>query len=129
MKVFEVQEKLLALQDESILLKEENRQLRAATELQNRVRFHDHANWKCLDDGSEDGPFCSSCWSDGRLRRAQISYVEGDEVHFVCTEHSKPYCFRVPERLVKNGDLSSYKRSGASDSGADPYSGPDGWMR
>jgi regulator of replication initiation timing len=129
MKVFEVQEKLMSLQDENMRLRDENGQLKASAELQNRVVFHDHANWERLDNGSEEGPFCPSCWTDGKLRRAQINQVYDGEVQFACTQHKTTYYFPVPERLVKIGDLSSYKQSGVSYSAEDVFhGGPDGWM-
>jgi len=118
----------MRLQEENLRLREENRQLKAAAELLSRIVFHDHAYWEKQEDGSEAGPFCSSCWSDGKLHRAQINYVEHGEVHFVCRRHKANDSFRVPEHLVNIGDLSSYKQSGVSHPDQDSY-GPDGWMR
>ena len=128
LKIFEVQEKLMALQDENMRLRDENRQIKAAAELQESVVPHDQAIWKLAGDGREEGPFCPSCWADGKLRPAQIDEVEGGEVHFACRQHTNPYYFRVPERLVKIGDLSSYKQSGVSYYGGARSSGPDEWV-
>jgi hypothetical protein len=130
MKVFEVQEKLMALQDENMHLREENRHLKAEADVRGRVVFHDHANWKRLDDGTEEGPFCPTCWTEGKLQRPHISYVDDGEVQFACKQHRLIVNFRVPERLVKVGDLSSYRQSRVSiaSTRSDHHSGPNGWM-
>ena len=127
-KLIDVQQRLVEANEENAALKEENHQLKSAVELEKRVVFHDQAYWKKLDDGTEEGPFCPGCWTEGKLHRSQINSVESGVVEFACDRHKSTYLFHVPERLLKHGDLSSYKSSGVSYSDESP-GGPDSWMR
>ena len=127
-KLIDVQQRLVEANEENATLKEENRQLKSAVELEKHVVFHDHANWKKADDGTEEGPFCPGCWTEGKLYRAPINCVERGVVEFICDRHKGPYLFPVPERLVNHGDLSSYKSSGVS-YGGESSGGTDSWMR
>jgi hypothetical protein len=144
-KVLDLQARFAELQDENTQLKEDNRQLKSAAEIEKTVVFHDHAYWRQHevkvssdhDDGPldvprnelrEEGPFCASCWTDGKLHRAEVISVKNSQVEFCCRRHKDYYYFRVPERLVKIGDLSSHKKRDVSPSSESP-GGPDSWMR
>jgi len=127
--LIDAQEDIIKRTAEIGKLNEELKRLTASLDLSERVIFHDHANWKRLDGDVEEGPFCPSCWADRKLRRPQINDVHSGIVHFVCTEHKTPYHFSVPERLVKIGDLASYKQGSASFYSEPRGGGPDDWMR
>jgi len=111
LKVLDVQEKLLALQADNFRLTEANRKLQSDADRRGCVVFLDHAQWEKNEDGTEDGPFCPSCWSgDGILHRAAIRETDGQVVLYKCSKHSESYYFRVPAQLVKSGDLTPYRR-------------------
>ena len=76
--------------------------------MRGEVVFHDQAQWVRFSNRGEEGPFCPSCWSEGLLRRPQVSDVDHGYVEFLCREHRGPFYFRVPKEIVAIGDLSSY---------------------
>ena len=144
-KVLDLQASFAELQKENTRLKEDNRQLKSAADIKKTIVFHDHACWRQRevkvspdhDDDSlraeqyelrEEGPYCASCWTNGKLHRAQVYTVKDDQVEFCCKRHKGYYYFQVPERLVKIGDISSYrKRDVKPTSGF--RGGPDSWLR
>jgi hypothetical protein len=68
-EVAEVQGKLLDVQQQALALQAENQQLRSENEKFRTYVFHHSVNWRKLPDGSEDGPFCPTCVSEGKDRR------------------------------------------------------------
>lgn len=112
-KVLDLQAKFAELQGENDELRNQNRQLKEASDISKSVIFHDHAQWKKNEDGTEEGPFCASCWTgpDKLLHRAQIHTVDGGRVKFCCTRHTPYYNYHVPENLVKVGDLTVFKQA------------------
>ena len=119
-EVIDLQSKLVGMGQQAVELQEDNRRLieenaalKKEKDLGDKVAFHDGANWRKRDDGTEEGPFCPSCWSDGRLHRAQVNDVARGAVYFACTRHSaaSPYLFTVPESLVKGINLDPHRGS------------------
>jgi hypothetical protein len=127
-KVLDLQAKFAELQSENEVVRRENQELKDASDLAKRVIFHDHAQWNRNDDGSEDGPFCPSCWTDGLLHRGQVMEVDKGVVEFCCKRHKNFHHYYVPEHLVKVGDLSIF-RAHHSYSPPSGGAGPHGWMR
>jgi hypothetical protein len=117
-KVIEIQQKVLDLQAKFAELQSENEV----------VRRENQAQWNRNDDGSEDGPFCPSCWTDGLLHRGQVMEVDKGVVEFCCKRHKNFHHYYVPEHLVKVGDLSIF-RAHHSYSPPSGGAGPHGWMR
>ena len=119
-EVIDLQSKLVGMGQQAVELQQENRRLieenaalRKEKDLGDKVVFHDGANWKKGNDGTEEGPFCPSCWSDGRLHRAQVNDVARGAVYFACRRHgaTSPYLFDVPESLVKGINLDPHRGS------------------
>jgi regulator of replication initiation timing len=110
-KVLDLQASFAELQDENNRLKEDNRQLKSAADIEKTVVFHDHACWRQCevkvsadhDDESlhdeqyelrEEGPYCPSCWTDGKLHRAEVISVKNAQVEFCCKRHKDHYYFK-----------------------------------
>jgi hypothetical protein len=118
-RLIDVQQQALSLQSENQALRDEIRKLRDTSDLERSVVFRDGAYWRirsasqgespAKQEEALDGPFCPSCWTEKKLRRAQVNQVSGGIVQFLCSEHKTPYCFEVPERLVRNIDLSFHR--------------------
>lgn len=126
-KLSDAREKYIELQDKYYATTEENRQLRAKLTQKDEVNFHHGACWR-KRGGMEEGPFCSACWeADSKLIRGQVNSVDGGEVQFFCVNHKQPYLYNVPENLVKDIPLDSY-RSKAVGYSSERYRGPDSWM-
>jgi hypothetical protein len=110
-KLIDVQQQTLALQDENSQLKEEIRNLKDTSALRARLHFHNGAIWEQEEDGGEAGPYCSSCWTEGKLRLGQVVSVGRGIVRFRCHEHSHSFIFDVPEQLVKSLELSAHRET------------------
>ncbi|MEO5923633.1 MAG: hypothetical protein ABIR70_07380 [Bryobacteraceae bacterium] len=71
--------------------------------------FHHSVNWRTLADGTQDGPFCPTCVSEGfdmRLALNDVADQTGDEMHFRCLkshvargEGRDPH-YRIPRQLI-----------------------------
>jgi hypothetical protein len=88
--------------------------------------FHDGAYWLRKDDGAEEGPFCPSCWSDGRILRAEINSVRDGQVQFYCKRHQDYYYFDVPEPLVRGLNLERHRPTRDANVRRQPRSGWSG---
>ena len=81
----ELYRKILDLQAEIIRVVEENMQLKAQVKelskkltIQETLEFKEEAYWRKLEDGTEDGPFCTSCWdSEQKLIRMIVFKKSG----------------------------------------------------
>jgi hypothetical protein len=77
----------------------------------------DAGNEKSDLEAIEEGPFCPQCWEVNRKAiRGQILLVSAGAVTFRCDNHSTPFEYRVPEHLIKDVPLDSYRETRASNS-------------
>lgn len=71
----ELLEKLADLKDMCYELRDENRELKEmlASKTAHNFHFVNNTYWDIEDDGSREGPYCSSCWDrDGKAIRMHI---------------------------------------------------------
>jgi hypothetical protein len=61
-----IQAQLIDVQQQTIAFQQENQQLRKELESFKSFTFHHSVTWKQRPDGTEDGPFCPICISEGR---------------------------------------------------------------
>ena len=64
-KNLELKETILNLKEQILTMREENLALKeqiASNNQKENLIFRDNMYWKKLEDGSEDGPFCSGCY-------------------------------------------------------------------
>lgn len=104
-KLILTQQQIMQVQEENAHLKEEFRLLRDAKALEDSVVFHDGAYWRKKGNGTEDGPFCPSCWGlDKKLVLPSINcWGEGGEgTSLVCFHHGAARYFDVPTRLAQH---------------------------
>ena len=118
--IVDSKDSLVDAKDAIVELRDENRGLKDKLEQKGLVVFHDGANWQKAQNGTEDGPFCPSCWADGLLHRGSIAYVEDGFASITCGRHTSAYNYKVPEQLIKNVDLRPYKQPSADYSDAEP---------
>jgi hypothetical protein len=71
-KVFEAKQKYFDLQESYFELGRENRELKTELEKGRSYVFHHSVNWRILADGSEDGPFCPICVTEGKDMRLML---------------------------------------------------------
>jgi hypothetical protein len=64
-EVANVQGRLIDVQQQAIELQESNQQLRAELARYQSFVHHHSVSWRKRDDGTEDGPFCPICVSEG----------------------------------------------------------------
>lgn len=64
-EIANVQGKLIDVQQQTLALQAENQELRAEVDKFRSSVFHHSVNWRVLPDGTEDGPFCPVCVSEG----------------------------------------------------------------
>lgn len=103
----EVQQKLIDVQGEALEMIDDNRVLRGKIaeltlliKTKKSLAFRNNFYWTTIDDGSEEGPFCSSCWDAGdKLVRLH----EFEKKYFGC-----PSCGRV---RAKDGDIPAYPQA------------------
>jgi hypothetical protein len=96
-KILTLQNEIMALSEENASLKAQNRTLQERLSLTAILSFRDNAYWRARDDGTEDGPFCSTCWDvDQRLVRGTAEFLFAGEFTTVCK-----YCkhHRTPKGL------------------------------
>jgi hypothetical protein len=77
-------------------------QLRAENERLKAYVFHHSVNWRTLPNGTEDGPFCPSCVSEGVDMRLLLNPVvdqTGPVLHFQC-----------PKSHFEGGAIRDYSR-------------------
>lgn len=108
-KLGEAREKYIEMQGKYLAAVDENRQLKERLVEKDCVVFHDGAYWRKRDSG-EEGPFCPACQGYGKLVRGQVNSVYGGQVEFSCPYHKGNYLFNVPESLVKDIPLDSYRQ-------------------
>jgi hypothetical protein len=104
---------LVDAKDEVQTLKDKLRDVAEQLTVRN-MPFHDGAQWLPKADGTEDGPFCPSCWTDGLVHRAEVFSVKDGNVRFICKRHKDNYLFEVPERLVQGMNLVRRRPSGTN---------------
>ena len=91
-EVIEAQGKLFDIQREALALQTENQQFRAEIENFRSARFHHSVNWRVMEDGSEDGPFCPVCVGEGVEMRLVLRGVvdqTGPLWHLQCPKTHK----------------------------------------
>jgi hypothetical protein len=100
-KLIEAQRQIVAVQEENQRLREQLRALQDVNRLESLVSFHHGAYWTKREDGSEEGPFCPSCWGlEKKLVYPSVSNSNVDPMELVCTLHEKSKRFRVPTKLA-----------------------------
>src|SRR6266851_4453542 len=119
-KVLDLQASFAELQKENTRLKEDNHQLKSAADIEKTIVFHDHACWRQRevkvspdhDDDPlraqqyelrEEGPYCASCWTNGKLHRAQVYSVKDDQVEFCSNDTRATIIFRFQKSWSKLG--------------------------
>jgi hypothetical protein len=89
---------LIDAKDEIQTLKEEVKELREQIAKKQRGTVHDHAAWKILEDGSEQGPYCPNCYEkNGTFIQPQRGALNDGTVYFQCMDDRT--AFRVPVAL------------------------------
>ena len=75
-EIANVQGRLIDVQQQTLALQAENQELRTEIDKCRSFVFHHSVNWKLLSDGSEDGPFCPVCVSEGVSMRLILRGVD-----------------------------------------------------
>jgi hypothetical protein len=90
-KLIQAQQQTMEVQAENYKLIEEIKDLKAKEDFQSRVTLHDGAYWKRREDGTEEGPFCPSCWGlDKKLVLPFWHQRDGEGyVDLMCSHHGK----------------------------------------
>jgi hypothetical protein len=110
--LIDVQEQLLEKNREIFSLEQDNRKLQEQLSKKQQGRIHDKAAWKVLDDNSEEGPYCANCYEKtGNFIQPTRGALNDGSVSFFCTDHEKPFYFRVPVGIC--GELASDRRKPA----------------
>jgi regulator of replication initiation timing len=60
-QVLALQSDIMKMMDENRALKDEARTLKDQLHIKEKLVFRDNRYWLPKDDGTEDGPFCSTC--------------------------------------------------------------------
>jgi hypothetical protein len=103
-KLIELQQRLIAIQGDFATLMDENRRLKEQLDAERNYSFHHSVTWKKLADGSETGPFCPVCMSEGKEvpSRLRGNYTRG--LGFQCVhDHGgtlSEKTFVLPEELI-----------------------------
>jgi hypothetical protein len=115
-KVFDAKQKYFDLQESYFELGRENRKLKTELEKSRSYVFHHSVSWRILADGSEDGPFCPICVTEGKDMRLTLrDHVDQTQAawYLYCTKnHVEPSGARdlsrgrepsyvVPKELVR----------------------------
>lgn len=69
-KILDLQSEAMGLVDQNNVLKEENKELKEKLKIKDNLVYRNNVYWLRLQEGTEDGPFCSRCWDvDNKLVR------------------------------------------------------------
>jgi hypothetical protein len=85
--IFEAKQKYFDLQEDYFELGRQNRELKAELEKTKSYVFHHSVNWRVCPDGTEDGPFCPVCASEGPDMRLMLHAgvdQTGEVLHMFC---------------------------------------------
>jgi hypothetical protein len=108
-EVANVQGRLIDVQQQALALQLENQQLRSEIEKFHSYAFHHSVNWRLLPDGSEDGPFCPVCVSEGLDMRLILRGVVDQTKEFLHLQCPKSHLAGVGiEGPVGRGRELSY---------------------
>ncbi len=101
-QVIEVQKSLLALQSDVTKLLDENRNLKEQLEMERSYSFHHSVNWKKQQDGSEFGPLCPVCLSEGKVLPLQLRARMRNRpaFSFECAHDHGGLIFELPGALI-----------------------------
>lgn len=65
-RIMEVREQAIELQEENLKLRTELLALKTAAEEEKTLEWDEQIYWKKLPDDNKDGPYCPTCWDNGK---------------------------------------------------------------
>lgn len=86
-QILNIQEKLLEMQNRIFDLEGENRELKSKLSEREKILLRAGVYYKIIEDGKEDGPFCTLCYDDEqkfiRMEKGNYSFgVPSDPVRY-----------------------------------------------
>jgi len=93
-QILSIQEKLLEMQNRIFDLENKNRELKNKLNERERIIPRSGTYYKILEDGKEDGPFCTLCYDDEeKLIRLDIGkFCFGSPLNLDCYSQKCPKC-------------------------------------